>query len=404
MPDVPRVAVTLTQCWHRVPGGTATSVLDLVDAVARTGAVDPVGVGPRIDVADPTPPVPRSTSPRLSLPLAGALRRLDRCRGGRRSSRRRDRSTSSTSRCRSRRPSSAAPLVATVHDLFPLTMPEQFTGRGARLMRAGLDQIRSRARIVAVPSSAVAATARRTGSIPIGCAWCRGALPSSTPKQSIEPRSPGSAALRPERTLVLFVGTLEPRKGLATLVAAMARLDRPDVTLAIAGPDGWGTDLDVLVAGVASPVARLGFVPGADLPALERAADAFCYPSVAEGFGLPVLEAMAAGAAVVTTAGTSMAEVAGDAARLAPAGDARGARRRARARSSTMPSGAGRCVSGPSDGRRSTPGAGRPSRWSGSTTRPSNRSTSAQVRERATTRGDRWCRRRRARHHGRSCG
>ncbi|MFI5045031.1 MAG: glycosyltransferase family 1 protein, partial [Acidimicrobiales bacterium] len=68
MPDVPRVAVTLTQCWHRVPGGTATSVVDLVGAIARTGAVDLVGVGPRTNV-DPTPPVPAIDVARLSLPL-----------------------------------------------------------------------------------------------------------------------------------------------------------------------------------------------------------------------------------------------------------------------------------------------------------------------------------------------
>jgi glycosyltransferase involved in cell wall biosynthesis len=120
---------------------------------------------------------------------------------------------------------------------------------------------------------------------------------------------------------VLFVGTVEPRKGLSTLVQAMELLDRPDVTLAIAGPDGWGEDLARRLAATATPVVRLGFVPESDLALLRRGAALCCAPSRAEGFGLPVLEALAAGAAVVTTADTAQAEVAGDAAVLVAAGD-----------------------------------------------------------------------------------
>jgi glycosyltransferase involved in cell wall biosynthesis len=102
----------------------------------------------------------------------------------------------------------------------------------------------------------------------------------------------------------------------------MARLDRPGVTLALVGPTGWGTDLDAALSGLASPVARLGRVGDADLPALYAGAAAVCYPSFEEGFGLPVLEAMAAGAPVVTSAGTATADVAGDAAVLVDPRDA----------------------------------------------------------------------------------
>jgi glycosyltransferase involved in cell wall biosynthesis len=114
----------------------------------------------------------------------------------------------------------------------------------------------------------------------------------------------------PDR-FVLFVGTLEPRKNLAGLVAAMAEL--PDLGLVVVGPSGWGGE----ASGVPGKRGRvLGFVGGAELAALYRAAAVFCYPSFWEGFGLPILEAMARGAPVVTSRGGSTEEIAGDAAVL----------------------------------------------------------------------------------------
>jgi glycosyltransferase involved in cell wall biosynthesis len=107
---------------------------------------------------------------------------------------------------------------------------------------------------------------------------------------------------------VLFVGTIEPRKNLTALAAAALRLDRPVVA---AGAAGWGDE-----AAPAGEVRFLGFVPPADLPALYSLAAVFAYPSLAEGFGLPVAEAMAYGTPVVTSMGTSTEEVAAGAAVL----------------------------------------------------------------------------------------
>jgi glycosyltransferase involved in cell wall biosynthesis len=126
---------------------------------------------------------------------------------------------------------------------------------------------------------------------------------------------------------VAFVGTIEPRKDVATLVRAFDRVaDRhPDLTLALAGGRGWG-DPGVAAAIASSRhgdrVQQLGYVDDDSVPALLRRAAVVAYPSRDEGFGMPVLEAMACGAPVITTGGTVMEEVAGDGARLVPAGDA----------------------------------------------------------------------------------
>lgn len=127
--------------------------------------------------------------------------------------------------------------------------------------------------------------------------------------------------------LVVHVGTLEPRKGLVELVGAFDRLaaTRPDLRLVLAGQPGWGAaalEEAVRSAHHRDRIVRLGFVPDEVVVALLRSAAVVAYPSREEGFGLPALEALAAGALLVTTAGTAMAEFAGAAALLAPPGDA----------------------------------------------------------------------------------
>jgi glycosyltransferase involved in cell wall biosynthesis len=110
---------------------------------------------------------------------------------------------------------------------------------------------------------------------------------------------------------VLWVGTIEPRKNLGRLIDAMEQVGRADAALVLAGPSGWNEDLAALCADRDQLVRPLGFVPAADLQPLYAAARVFCYPSLLEGFGLPVLEAMAQGTPVVTSAGTATEEVLG---------------------------------------------------------------------------------------------
>ena len=119
----------------------------------------------------------------------------------------------------------------------------------------------------------------------------------------------------PER-FVLGVGTLEPRKNLVRLIDAWSSLDegaRGGAAMALVGPRGWEVDEIEARAGAAG-VRTLGFVEDDDLAALYAACTAFAFPSVYEGFGLPVLEAMRRGVPVACSNRSSLPEVAGDAA------------------------------------------------------------------------------------------
>ncbi len=122
---------------------------------------------------------------------------------------------------------------------------------------------------------------------------------------------------------LLVAGTVEPRKGHATVVAAFERLRArvPNLTLVVAGPPGWlGKKA---AAGLARPgVALLGRVSDTELDQLYRDADVIVNASVYEGFGLTVLEALAHGRPVVASAIPAHVELVGDAARLFPPGDA----------------------------------------------------------------------------------
>ncbi|GAG07760.1 unnamed protein product, partial [marine sediment metagenome] len=121
-----------------------------------------------------------------------------------------------------------------------------------------------------------------------------------------------------ERSYVLSVGTLQPRKNHVRLMRAFSQLtNRPSLQLLIAGGRGWLCQDILAEAGKHTDRVRiLGFVDEADLPALYRSAVLFVFPSLYEGFGLPVLEAMACGVPVVCSNASALPEVAGDAALL----------------------------------------------------------------------------------------
>ena len=136
------------------------------------------------------------------------------------------------------------------------------------------------------------------------------------------------ARLGLDRPYLLYLGTIEPRKNLVRLVEAFSALaanGQLDEDLVLAGKLGWGYE-PVLEAirrsGCGSRIHRLGYVDRADLPALLSGARLFVYPSLAEGFGFPPLEAMACGVPTIAARSTSLAENLEGAAELVPTDDA----------------------------------------------------------------------------------
>lgn len=120
------------------------------------------------------------------------------------------------------------------------------------------------------------------------------------------------------RSYIGFLGTLEPRKNVPNLVRGWIQAFQDDPSapaLVLAGAAGWDEEIEPVMAEVPShmTVVRPGYLPLGDLPGFLSGCEVLAYPSIAEGFGLPVLEAMSCGAAVLTTRMTSLPEVGGEA-------------------------------------------------------------------------------------------
>ena len=219
------------------------------------------------------------------------------------------------------------PAVVTIHDLSFFTHPEWHQRTKVAFFRAAIrTSARPAAALVAVSAATAALLDERVRPrAPVHV------VPHGVDHARFRPDDPGDDEAARARSgvtgsYIAFLGTLEPRKDVPTLVRAFDRLagGRPDLTLVLAGAPGWGgaaVDDAIAAATHGHRVRRLGYVAEDDMPALLRGAAAVAYPSLEEGFGLPVLEALACGTPVVTTSGPVMEEVAAGAALLAPPGD-----------------------------------------------------------------------------------
>jgi glycosyltransferase involved in cell wall biosynthesis len=304
-----RVAVTLEQCWHRVPGGTASSALGTVAALRARADVACIGVAACHRSPPPAPWTPPIETRHVRLRrelLYESWHRLRRPRL--------ERTTGPVDLIHATGmaiPPKSAPLAVTVHDLGFLDHPEHSTRHGLRFFHRSLVLTKRDADVVLCPSEAtrqelIAAgfAAHRVRVVP----W--GVEPFTVTDDDV-------ATVRARHSVsgryVLWVGTIEPRKNLGGLLSSFGQLRGDDIELLLVGPTGWNEDLAKRLGATSGRVRALGFVPTVELRALYAGAAAFCLPSLREGFGIPVLEAMMAGAPVVTSSGTATEEVVGDA-------------------------------------------------------------------------------------------
>jgi glycosyltransferase involved in cell wall biosynthesis len=212
-----------------------------------------------------------------------------------------------------RRAPKRAKLTATIHDLTCWLMPELHTEGNIRADKMFADRILKRANgLIAVSENTRQDAIRLLGIAPEKIETIHSGIDGRY--FDVKPSSILSGRKRP---YVLFVGAIEPRKNLETLLDAWGQLSRDlreTFELVIAGPEGWGTEKTL--ARIQREVTYAGYVPEADLPSLVASASVFVYPSLYEGFGFPVAQAMAAGVPVLTSNNSSLREIAGDAAVL----------------------------------------------------------------------------------------
>jgi glycosyltransferase involved in cell wall biosynthesis len=197
-------------------------------------------------------------------------------------------------------------ITATIHDMTRWLMPELHTPATQQADDSFAEQVLRRAdRLIAVSENTRRDAIRILKLDPAKIE----VIHSGVPEVFF-----GAQARPSRRPYVLFVGTIEPRKNIDMLLDAWQSLRlRDDFDLLIAGPPGWSAEKTIarLRAGVPD-VKYLGYVPEDELPGLTAGATAFVYPSLYEGFGFPVAQAMAAGVPVITSNTSCLPEIAGE--------------------------------------------------------------------------------------------
>ena len=306
------MGMTVEQLWQPVPGGSGTYIVELAKAL-RTRQVPVAGIAARRqaalspqEVGLPSMPMRYSHLPRTALYESWNRLGLPRAESILPGAQLIHATTWAL-------PPTSLPLAVTVHDLAFLRTPEHFTPRGNAYFSRSLERVIAEASAIIVPSQATAddciaagIDAARLYVIPHGV---------RTRPVTEEQIKSFRTARGLTRDYVLWTGTREPRKNLLGLLRAFALLieehdDADGLDLVLVGPAGWGDDAAEreLLTRLGDRVHVTGRLDDDELAAAYRGARAF---------GLPVLEAMAYGAPVVTSAGTCMAEVCGQAGLLA---------------------------------------------------------------------------------------
>jgi len=222
-------------------------------------------------------------------------------------------------------------LTSTIHDMTGWMMPELHSAATRQADRASGELLRSAHRLIAVSECTKSDAVRVLGIPPERITVIYPGIPGKffdvTPAAIAEVR----ARYRLERPFVFALGAIEPRKNIPRLIDAFESLPeslRAEFDLALAGPMGWA---DEATRARVRGARYLGYIPEADVAPLTAAATVFAYPSLYEGFGFPLAQAMAAGVPVVTSNVSSLPEIAGGAALLVDprsVGELRGAMER----------------------------------------------------------------------------
>jgi glycosyltransferase involved in cell wall biosynthesis len=308
---MPRLVVITEQLMADVPGGTGRYTRELTAALAENAPPDWTVSTVVARHADPTRAlIPGVDGPRM-LPLgrralvAAWERGMPLWPGGD--------SVHATTPLAPPGPRPGRPLVVTVHDTVPWTHPETLTPRGVGWHQRAIGAAARRASALVVPTGAVSAELTRYVQ-----PQCRVHVVGEGVSAALSDRPEQDGADAVARRLdlpprfLLMVGTIEPRKGVEVLLDALTRVDVPPLLLA--GQPGWGGIDPMKVADrVGLDRARLrvlGRVSDVELAVVLHRAEALVLPSLAEGFGLPLLEAMAAGVPVVHSDVPALVEVA----------------------------------------------------------------------------------------------
>ena len=223
----------------------------------------------------------------------------------------------------------SSPTVITIHDLSPLRYPEAHPAQRVRDFGEQLPKAINRAAQIIVDAESVRGEVMETfGVLPERIHTIHlGVAPYYRPRSRAETAPARQHYALEHGQYILAVGTLEPRKNLMQAIDAYSALPdsiRRNTPLVIAGMRGWMVqELESRLRQLEErgEVRWLGFVPAADLPLLYSGAAMLVYPSLYEGFGLPVLEAMASGIPVITSNRASLPEVAGDVGLMVDPGD-----------------------------------------------------------------------------------
>jgi len=314
-----KVALQIDQLFLNAPGGIGTYIRDLVPAMARRDpSLEMTLFHPRSE--SPEPPEPwirdyptiqlrgtmRSLYPRWNVvgrpPLPAPLSSTD--------------VVHVTNHAGVAPAGSGQRLIVTVHDLAFDILPGAFPPRWRVVYRLGLRAAVRRADAIVTPSrntaedvlSRTGVDPRKLHVVPLAASLPTGTLPSDEVLARLKIRGP----------YILFVGTLEPRKNLVRLVRAYRRIAAEGFphSLVLVGPLGWHHDALMRELALQGPgeIVMTGEISPDELDAVYRAADAFAYPSLYEGFGLPVLEALVRGIPTVASNTSAVPEVSGDAA------------------------------------------------------------------------------------------